>query len=111
VINPAGALTAADSIERAPLAATASLGTVADGVHFGGSAPGGIRAAVLNRGLTAGFGGLVVVGSAGILAAVVLLVRGRGRRPAPINKIEDHVAERVAEPGRISAESPSADIE
>lgn len=114
VINPAGALAVAESIEQNPPAAAATQDTVADRARFG-PRPAAIQVALPSTGLVAAFAALIVAGSATIAAAVVLLARGRSRTPAPPNKIIDYVAEREAEPrlrsGPASAESPSVDIE
>jgi Subtilase family len=74
VVNPVGALIAAEAIRRRPVSPTAS--GVADDAHFG-ARPATISAARHDPALLTGLAGLVVVSVGALIAAAVRLRAGR----------------------------------
>jgi hypothetical protein len=81
VINPVGALKAAEALEKSP-SAVAGRGAVGDKARFGGHPPAKIQAVRHSKGLLAGFGGLAAAGLLAIVLAAILAIRGRRRSTA-----------------------------
>jgi hypothetical protein len=83
IVNPVGALRAAEALEKNRPALVAGRGTVADSAHFGGPPPAKIQAVRHGTSLLAGFGGLAGGGLLAVVLAVILAIRGR-RRAEPL---------------------------
>lgn len=82
IINPAGALDRAQKLEgRSPVLTPAAQGVVPDKAHFGGG-PVTTEAVRHDTGILAGYSGLIGAGLLAIVAALVLMVRGRRNRTA-----------------------------
>jgi hypothetical protein len=88
VVNPIGALKAAEALEKTPMTAPAGPGVVADKAYFAGRPPAPIVAVRHSAGKLAGFGGLAGAGLLAIVLTVFLAMRGRRRTraalPAPV---------------------------
>jgi subtilisin family serine protease len=80
IINPIGALKAAQALEDTPPATGGRA--IADTAHFGGHPPAKIQAVRHDQGLLAGFGGLAAAGLLAVVLTLFLATRGRRRATA-----------------------------
>lgn len=80
IVDPAGALREAGRLQESePPVMTARTGNVKAAAHFGGAAPGRVRAVQQDTTRLAGFGGLAAAGLIALVLAGVLVVRSRPR--------------------------------
>jgi Subtilisin-like serine proteases len=83
MVNPKGALTAAEAMEKNPPVLTAEQGVVADKARFGGRPPAKIQAVRRSTAVLAGFGGLAGAGLLAVVLVVFLAIRRRRRTRGP----------------------------